>query len=103
MIHRQAGTIGTAPDWWGARGSTGSTDGGQAEMQELKLADMRKQLMTVDQYARCIGDTFARVDAHLKICLNALPAPAGGRSTSWSGLNKPTNLVDEIRRDVRWR
>jgi phage terminase Nu1 subunit (DNA packaging protein) len=73
-----------------------------AQQEELKLAEMRCELMTVAQYRRVVDDTNARVAARLKTLPQKLaPAVVGVKDTA-EGLARVQPLVDEVM-DELWR
>lgn len=71
----------------------------QAETAELKLEEMRRRLMTVEDGERWMADLLARVDAKLK---NLVPRIA---AVNWSSdmterARQATPLVDEVRAEL---
>ena len=67
-----------------------------AQQEELKLAEMRGELMTVADYRRVVDDTNARIAARLKTLPQKLaPAVVGVRDVS-EGLTRVQPLVDEV-------
>lgn len=71
-----------------------------AEQEELKLGQLRKELMTVADYDRAVGGTLGRVDGRLKSLPQRIAA------TQWPAeyaerLEVARGLVEEVRGELR--
>lgn len=71
-----------------------------AQQEELKLAEMRGELMTATEYRRVVDDTNSRIAARLKALPQKLaPAVVGVKDTS-EGLACVQPLVDEVMEEL---
>jgi phage terminase Nu1 subunit (DNA packaging protein) len=71
-----------------------------AEQEELKLGQLRRELMTVADYDRAVGGTLSRVDGRLKSLPQRIAA------TQWPAdyaerLEMARGLVEEVRGEIR--
>lgn len=67
-----------------------------AQQEELKLAEMRGNLMTVEQYERVVQDAFQRVRSQLLTLPNKLAPAVVGTETTQEGFARVEPLIREV-------
>lgn len=71
-----------------------------AEQEELKLAEMRHQLCTVEQFKRCVDDAFSRVAAKLRVLPSRAAPQLVGCATEAEAFERIKREVDEVMREL---